>query len=471
MEIEYVTHASLLLRSANLSLLTDPYFYPELDPLLASGVRNFPPRPIDRDRLGKLDFVFSSHEHHDHCHPETLAQLREQIDTVLLPAERPELERRYSRLGFRRIVLLENRRPLQLADRLEVTCCWDDPIDSFLLVSMDGTLVYHGNDCRPKLQTLKSIAATSRVDFAFVCYTAVQDLFPLLLSRPEEELTLWSRAREEAFFDFQLQQIDALRPRIVIPYSYTAAYVQPEQLHLNGYGRLTPTSFRDRLKLRRPDAECWTLQPGDVIDAHRGQVRPVREQDLWGKDLAELLGNIAEYSESIRAELPGFDLGDPARCDAGLRALLQEHIERGFRHDTLSSWLNDAVVIHVAGARVTASLLVDLERQAVETWPRPRPDRPAPMLEITIPASLIQLILDRIYDPLLILYSHRISFRLHPSLRASGISAVREHTLCVGAYLALFLDAEDKLWEVFEELLSNAGLDMVSSPDQNWSPR
>ena len=92
-EIEYVTHAALLLRSARARLLTDPFFYPELDPLLAPGVRNFPPRAIDPAALGRLDYAFSSHEHHDHCHPETLARLAPQIGTVLLDDRLPPTRR------------------------------------------------------------------------------------------------------------------------------------------------------------------------------------------------------------------------------------------------------------------------------------------------------------------------------------------------------------------------------------------
>jgi len=90
MRIEYVTHASLLLKSNGLSFLTDPFFFPELDPVTAPCIRNFPPREIVPADFGRIDFLFSSHEHDDHCQRESLAALKDQVETAVIPAERSE---------------------------------------------------------------------------------------------------------------------------------------------------------------------------------------------------------------------------------------------------------------------------------------------------------------------------------------------------------------------------------------------
>ena len=444
MKIEYVTHAALFLRSARVSLLTDPFFYPELDPTLAPTVRNFPPRDIEATGLGRLDFVYSSHEHHDHCHPQTLARLKNQIETVLLPAERPELEARYRRLGFRSIVFLENRKPVALGEGLEVTSYWDDPIDTCLLVKMEGKVVLHVNDSWPRPETLMDIAAACPVDYAFFCSTSAQDLYPLLLSLPASQLEELARAREEGFFAAQLQRIDALGPRVVIPYSYTAAYVQPDQIHLNGYSRLTPCLFRDRLKAHRPEVECWPLQPGDVIDTHSNTVTPLRTENLWGRDLPEFLENIREYSRSIQGSLPTFDFGEPESSREKLREHLQQRLEHGVPYSTFYAYLKGLVAIHVLGNTRTESSLVDLNRKAVSPWSRGRLDLPVPQLEISIPASLMESMLAGAYDPFMILYTYRVSFTAHESVKQVGFSPLQEFRLYVGAFLTLFMDLHDK---------------------------
>src|SRR5215813_2329443 len=213
LEIEYVTHASLLLRTPEIKLLTDPFYFPELDPILAPSVRNFPPRAIDPEAWGPLDFVFSSHEHHDHCHPETLARLKGKVRTVLIPAERPVLAARYRDLGYRDIRVLENRRRVALPGGLEVTCIWDDPVDSMLLIRLGGKTILHANDCLAEPRTYTEIARRGAVDYAFVCSTSIQQLFPLLLPLGEAELDAVATAREDEFFEGQIPRIDALGAR------------------------------------------------------------------------------------------------------------------------------------------------------------------------------------------------------------------------------------------------------------------
>jgi hypothetical protein len=462
-QIEYVTHASLLLRSESVSLLTDPFFHPERDPMLAPAVRNFPPRPDGLAPPGRMDYVFSSHEHHDHCHPETLEAMRDRIGTVLLPAERPELERRYTRLGFRSIELLQNRRPLRLDGGLEVMCAWDDPVDTFLVARLDGVVVYHGNDCRPRIETLREVATSMPVDYAFFCYTSVQDLFPLLLPRGRDELAEWTAARESAFFDSQLERIDALRPRVVVPYSYTPAYLQPEQRHLNGYGRMTPRTFADRLAQIRPAQACWVMQPGDRIDAGRHALVKESAVDLWGRDLDEMLSNIDRFAERMRDELPAFERGDARRDGPLLQAHLRDRSEGGLPHPELFRAVGGRVDVAVQGD--DGELLHWIDADAAAGAQVGLQGEPAPSgLRIALPASLVRLMLDGVYDPLMILYTYRVSFRLAPE--APVYAPVQEHGLYVGIFLALFLGREDPLWEEFDPFLASLQLD----PDPAGTP-
>jgi Beta-lactamase superfamily domain len=447
-EIEYVTHASLFLRGAKVNLLTDPFYFPELDPLIAPSVRNFPPRDIDAAAFGPLDFVFSSHEHHDHCHPETLARLKPYIGTVLLPAARPALTARYHSVGITNIVYLQNRVPTPLGGGLEVTSYWDDPIDSMLIIKLDGTTILHANDCRGEVATFAEMARQSPVDYAFFCSTSTQELFPLLLGKSADVLEALATVREEAFFAAQLERIAALRPRVVIPYSYTASYVEPGQLHLNGYGRLTPVLFRDRLAAELPDVTCWPLQPGDVIDATTGTVRPIRAENLWGADLSGFRENLAAFARTLEGQLPRFDPGDPADCDAGLRAHLGERLRQGVPHAGLYAILDHAMVLHVSGGADPQSYLVDLRRRSVEPWRRG--SGAEPLLEITIPASLVQTLLAGTYDPFMILYTYRVAFT--PHARLGRLGPTQEYALYLGVLLTLFMDRENPILAEFAGL-------------------
>src|SRR4029078_1919707 len=137
---------------------------------------------------------------------------------------------------------------------------------------------------------------------------------PLFLDRPEEELEALARERELAFFDEQFLRIMALRPRVVVPYSYTNTYSQPDQLQLNGYARMPPSLFANAFRARQSSTECWVLQPGDVIDTATDTVESIRPESLWGSDLPEFLQNIKSYSESIQGTLPSLDPEEPECC-------------------------------------------------------------------------------------------------------------------------------------------------------------
>lgn len=465
-EIEYVTHASLLIQSPDVRLLLDPFYYPELDPILAPSVRNFPPRDIDAERFGRVDFVFSSHEHHDHCHPETLAQLKRCVGKVLLPAARPALAARYLNVGLDDIVYLENRVPVELGHGLVVTSYWDDPIDSMLLIELDGIVILHGNDCMAEIATYSEIAQRRPVDYGFLCSTSIQQLYPLLLPRRPAELERLASEREEQFFEAQLERIDALGPRVLLPYAYTATYVEPDQVALNCYGRLTPPMFRDRLLARRPQLTCWALEPGDVIETTIRTVRPIRSERLWGKDLAEYRRNLVAYSQSLQGVLPKFDAGDPDGCDPQLRAHLAERLAGGVPHAELFSCVNHAVVIHVVGTMRTTSHHVDVRRGVAAPWERGRADQAVPLLEISMPASLMQSMLAGAYDPFMILYTYKVRFKPHPFLGRRRFTAQQEYVLFMAVLITLFVDRDSPLLAEIATARALLGL----SPDRTVGP-
>jgi UDP-MurNAc hydroxylase len=350
--------------------------------------------------------VFSSHIHSDHCHPRTLALLKDQIGQVLLPAERPGLRARYEGLGFRDIRLLENGRTLRLADDLDVTSFWSDPVDSVLVVQSGGTVVLHQNDCVLDDATTRRIGERFRIDYAFMCYTASGDLYPLVLDRAPAELEELVRAREEEAFRSALARIDAWAPAAVVPYAMALAYFQPDQLRLNGYGRFVPQEFCDRLRAARPEAEAFVLQPGDVLDTTTEKIARAGAVDRWGADAGEYVANVAEYAHAHAGELPGFAYGDPAAA----APRLARHVETRLRTQPIPHhWRRKRFAVHVVGdsphARVT--LTVDPDARTVEATALATP----PTLEVTMPASIADVIVAGGYDPFMLLYSYRVTFR------------------------------------------------------------
>lgn len=405
MQIEYVTHASLLVRSGKFKLLTDPFYF--FDPFVASFMCHFPPRDIKPTDFGIIDYLYSSHIHPDHSHPDTLKLLRESVRHVILPAERPDLEDRFRGLGFTDIRLLENGVPVQLEDDFEVTSYWSDPVDTSLVVKVGDVTLIHGNDCLLEFPALKKIADRYHVNYAFINSTSVQYIHPMLLPRAEEELKELARVREDHFFRYQLMVINALNPDVVIPYSMTMTYYLPDQIQFNGYERLIPPTFCERLRKVRPMQKCWTIQPGDVIETEGNTVVRSHEENYWGKDLSGYLENVQRYAAEIAPLRPAFSHGLVAENFVPLLSFLRERVK-----NPVDPQLQGKVFeLRLIGEDGEAMCLVDFSNCSVHEQTNSNGNNNA-FMHIDIPASLIGTILSKAYDPFSILFTYRVKFRL-----------------------------------------------------------
>lgn len=404
MQIEYVTHASLSIRSRGITVLTDPFYF--FDEIASAFLRHFPPRQLDADSFGRLDYVYSSHIHIDHSHPETLEVLKSKIGTVLLPAGRPGLERRYRDLGFDDIILLENGKPTPLRDGVEVTSYWSDPVDSALVVRMDGVTVLHQNDCVLNAETLRLMASQHAIDYAFIWYTSSQSLNPMMLPRTQAELDQLAQRREDTNFVKQIECIDILKPRVVVPYSMTMTYVNADQIWLNGIGRLTPVTFLERVSKLRPEQRTLIMQPGDVIDRERDTVIPYRDTNLWGTDLPSYLRNIAEFARNEPTVDQKFVCGDLDAAEPAIRAHFRKRFEKPF-----AEHLHDQTVeLTLHGDTATRTYLIDTVAKELVTDPVAVSRRRKPILTIAMPVIAFLWLIDQKWDPFHVLFCRRIEF-------------------------------------------------------------
>jgi hypothetical protein len=409
-QIEYVTHSSVRIYTNRFSFLTDPFYF--FDEKLGQSLCHFPPRDILASELGTLDYVHSSHVHPDHGDPATLERLSRQIRTAVLPAEHPELEQRYRGAGIDEILLLENARPRQLEDGLSVCCYWSDPVDTVLVLDAGGSVILLQNDCELDTDAAYRLARDfPRIDYAFLRYTDAQSLYPLLLDLPDERLASLARRREDHFLDDQALNIELWKPRVIVPYAMTMTYFQPDQLRLNGYGRMTPPVFCERLReLYGCRSELQVLQPGDRIDAASGTIERVRRESLWGQDLAGYLANIEAHCQAHRHSLPAFDPGELRSVREALRGRLGSALAAGPPADVEAS----TVELRVAGKDAEESYLVDLARG---TWQvRDLRDVAVPRccVQIAMPASILEMLLGPAQlDAFTVLFLYRIRFRWH----------------------------------------------------------
>ena len=76
--ITYVNHATFLIQTGGLNILTDPVWSERVSPLSFAGPKRMRPPGIRFEDLPEIDLIIISHNHYDHLDIETLRKLNEQ---------------------------------------------------------------------------------------------------------------------------------------------------------------------------------------------------------------------------------------------------------------------------------------------------------------------------------------------------------------------------------------------------------
>ncbi|MCA9712376.1 MAG: MBL fold metallo-hydrolase, partial [Myxococcales bacterium] len=81
--VTMVGHATLLVQTAGLNLLTDPIWSARCSPVAWAGPRRRRPPGVAFDDLPRIDAILLSHDHYDHLDLPTLRRLRERDDPTV----------------------------------------------------------------------------------------------------------------------------------------------------------------------------------------------------------------------------------------------------------------------------------------------------------------------------------------------------------------------------------------------------
>jgi L-ascorbate metabolism protein UlaG (beta-lactamase superfamily) len=85
-EVTMIGHATLLIQTAGLNLITDPVFSNRASPFQFAGPKRVNPPGVSFDKLPKIDAVLLSHNHYDHLDVLTLEKLvKRDNPTIITP--------------------------------------------------------------------------------------------------------------------------------------------------------------------------------------------------------------------------------------------------------------------------------------------------------------------------------------------------------------------------------------------------
>ncbi|MGB0721882.1 MAG: MBL fold metallo-hydrolase [Gammaproteobacteria bacterium] len=327
MKITFIAHASILIETRGLRILSDPWWS---GPCFGAQWWVYPKAHTAPLGEAPINYIYISHGHHDHLHPGTLKTLNK--DAKVLVARDLDLAEGIRRLGFEVIELS----PDQVFDMGKGVSCRIQPTegDDTLMMLDDGEQVVGNlNDAvhplsEPSQDRFMAWIAERypKVDYLFVGYGTASH-FPNCYRVPGKDDAATAIQRQGYFNRTWARIVGAMKPRFAFPFAASLAFFEDDLFAYNA-----PVHNPDRPTLRFEQAH-----PGSAtraIDWNHGFVIEDGEiiEDIRHQDFDEALCRRERAGDITRANTYGRVTDE--HLDE-LERLLRENL------DTCAAWLRE----------------------------------------------------------------------------------------------------------------------------------
>jgi UDP-MurNAc hydroxylase len=215
MRIDYLNHASVLVRTDGVALLSDPW----LEGTAFSGgwgLRYANPDALDR--AAEATHLWISHWHSDHLHPATLARLAQRNPRIVVLANVSanfSMIDRMRGVGFDHVVPLPERVPTEIGSGVTVERFPTAGIDNALLLRTPSVTLLNYNDCNLPGAAVRALRKKiGPIDVLLNNYNHAGKLYRVL--PPEQQ-------KQELLRTF-CAAADLLQPRLVVPFASSHYY-------------------------------------------------------------------------------------------------------------------------------------------------------------------------------------------------------------------------------------------------------
>ncbi len=255
------------------------------DPWMNEGIFNgswyhWPKLNVALSEIGRLDYIYISHIHEDHCAPDTIKHLNRDAEIIIMDRE-PELPNFVKRFlethqfDFKKVHLIRPETQTEIAPGLVVDMVTGDPeqeysyqIDSGLILNWGGKTIYNANDCLPYPDGIDYIKKTyGKIDLALLPYAGGSGYPGCYTNLSHDEKM---QERERIYKGRMCQFVDTVReisPHRVMPFA--DQYVMGgNRGYLNQYSAHPPSPgyVREYLESAGLDHKLVLLNSGQSYD-------------------------------------------------------------------------------------------------------------------------------------------------------------------------------------------------------------
>lgn len=253
MRIDYLNHASVLVGTDTVSLLSDPWFE---GTAFSGGWGLRYANPDALERAAEATHLWISHWHSDHLHPATLARLSQRNPRITVLANVSanfSMVERLRGAGFDQVVPLPERVPTEIAPGVTVERFPTAGIDNALLLRTPQATVLNYNDCNLPGGAIRALRQKiGPIDVLLNNYNHAGKLFRVL---PPE-------AQKQELLRTFVAAADLFAPRLIVPFASSHYYRCAESRDQNA-SLLTFDDLEQRLA---DDPRLIVLRVGDAVE-------------------------------------------------------------------------------------------------------------------------------------------------------------------------------------------------------------
>ncbi len=223
MRLVHHGNACFSLFHMGLHILFDPWIESHA---VAGGWTKFPPSKTRVKDLPKIDYIFISHVHSDHCEPETMKLLDPKTPIILMERQPNFLKNYLTGMGFHNLILVSAQKKTQVAPQFAVEMFGEsfghlcnNIIDSSVIFQFqDSKVVLNCNDNKPSEELCRYISEHyKQIDLALIPGGGGSGYPAMYENYTFEEKKKISAQIVDRYAQIFTAAVDILKPKVVVP--------------------------------------------------------------------------------------------------------------------------------------------------------------------------------------------------------------------------------------------------------------
>lgn len=274
MKIKFLGQAGISIETKNSHLVCDPWFS-NTGGFLARW-HQFPPNEhISVEYLHSCDYLYISHEHHDHFDRNFLNSFPKDITVLIANYQTKEFLNEFKKMGFLKIIEINDWQKIQLSDDLQVMLVTDPgkyKEDSSLLIQAENYKILNKNDCYLSKDYLKRFSSIG-IDLLFTQFSGAI-WYPMIYDYDESTKKVKSKTVRNRLNDYFISTVNEINPKYVIPSAGPPCFLEDDCFEFNFEENGIFPDQNDIISIISSRLNCKfnMMQPDDEVSINNSKI-------------------------------------------------------------------------------------------------------------------------------------------------------------------------------------------------------